>query len=170
MKTHRARHLGFATILTLLLTAIPALAGGFGGGDGPGHGPGGTSEARQARREARMEKMEILLDLTSAQKEQLRTFRQSHRAEANTFHQDMQAVRKEIGDEIQRPELDMAKISQLQTRLKELHARQADHRLEGILNVRKTLTPTQFSKFMVLTRDHKRGMGPMGQLMDPPRE
>jgi Spy/CpxP family protein refolding chaperone len=170
MQTHRLRHICFATILALLLTTLPALAFGPGDGGGPGHGPGSTSEDRQAMREARMEKMDILLDLTPEQKEQLQTFRKSHRAEGATFHEEMQAVRKEIGDEIEKPELDMAKISQLQTRLKELQARQADHRLEGILNVRQTLTPAQFTKFMVMTKDHKRGMGRMGKCANQSKE
>ena len=168
MRTHRARIICSATILALMLTTLPALAWGPGPGGGPGRGPGGDHEARQARREARMEKMEILLDLTPEQKEQLQTFRSSHRAQAATFHKDMQAVRQEIGDEIQKPELDMAKISGLQTRLKDLQARQADHRMEGILNVRKTLTPAQFTKFMVLARDGRCGLGPMGQLAGQP--
>lgn len=159
MKTPRTHLSCTAIILTLLLTALPALAGP-GGGKG-GHGPGDTPEARQARMEARMEKMEVLLDLTATQKEQLQTFRTSHRAQGATFQKEMQAIRKEIGDETQKPALDMAKITELQTRLKELLARQADHRLEGILNVRKTLTPAQFTKFMVLVKDRRQGMGRM---------
>lgn len=168
MKTPRTQLSCTAIILALLLTALPALAGP-GGGKG-GHGPGSTPEAREARMEARMEKMEVLLDLTAAQKEQLQSFRTSHRAQGVTFQKEIQTIRKEIGAETQKPELDMAKITQLHTRLKELLARQADHRLEGILNVRKTLTPAQFTKFMVLVKDRKRGMGRMGEPEEPPRD
>jgi Spy/CpxP family protein refolding chaperone len=51
--------------------------------------------------------------------------------------------------------LDMAQINQFHTTLKDLHGRRADHRLEGILEVRKILTPEQFSEFMELMERHR---------------
>ena len=155
MRTHHVRLICSATILALMLSALPALAMG-----GPG---GGFGRGRGCNPEARLEKMEVLLDLTPAQKEQLQSFRTSHRAKGATFRQEMQGVRQEIRDELQKPALDMTKVSALQTKLNELLARQADHRLEGIIHARQTLTPEQFNKFMVLAKDDRCGLGPMGQ-------
>lgn len=170
MKTHLALRICSATALILLLATLPALAMGPGPGGGMGRGLGNNPEAREAMMEARFEQMEVLLDLTPAQKEQLQTFRASHRAKGATFRQEMQAVRQEISDELRKPDMDMTRVTELQTRLKELLALQADHRLEGIIHARQTLTPEQFNKFMVLAKDDRCGLGPMGRRGCPPKE
>jgi Spy/CpxP family protein refolding chaperone len=53
----------------------------------------------------------------------------------------------------------MNRINRLHSETKKLHAEMADHRLEGILEVREILTPEQFSEFMELTGKHRRGKG-----------
>ena len=47
--------------------------------------------------------------------------------------------------------LNIGKITQINNELKILSAQMLDRKLEGILEVRKILTPEQFKKFMTKT-------------------
>ena len=53
--------------------------------------------------------------------------------------------REEIRNELQRDELNIGKIAQINNELKILSAQMLDRKLEGILEVRKILTPAMFS-------------------------
>ena len=60
-----------------------------------------------------------------------------------------------IRQELQKDQLNMDSINQINSELKNLQAQILDRRLEGILEVRKVLTPEQFKKFTDRTEERK---------------
>jgi len=110
-------------------------------------------EAMQEKMRARMQEVFKQLGLTPEQERQLKDHRNKHREQAREIHTSIRAKKEEIRDELQKQELNMEKINKIHSELKNLHSKKADHRLEGILEVRKILTTEQFVKFMELKKD-----------------
>ncbi len=113
----------------------------------PGH------EAMREKMKARMLEVFKQLDLSPEQEEQLKAHRNNHRKSGGEIHKSVKAKREEMKDELQKQELNMEKINNIHTELKDIMSKKADHRLEGILEVRKILTTEQFVKFMELKKD-----------------
>ncbi len=118
----------------------------------PGNHPPGHEAMREKMR-ARMLEVFKQLDLSPEQERQLEDHRNKHREQAREIHTSIRAKMKEIMGELQKQELNMDKINKIHSELKNLHSKEADHRLEGILEVRKILTTEQFGKFMELKKD-----------------
>jgi len=97
------------------------------------------------------------LNLTDDQKKQLETNKQQHRAKMETSRQEMKTYREALKDELMKPQLDMAKVSQIHGQLKTLQAQMEDDKLASILAVRAILTPEQYLKFIGLMEKHKPG-------------
>lgn len=91
------------------------------------------------------------LNLTDTQKKALEENKKARREAMKTLFNDMKEKRAAMREELQRDELNIGKITQINNELKILSAQMLDHRLEGILEVRKILTPEQFRKFMAKT-------------------
>jgi Spy/CpxP family protein refolding chaperone len=87
------------------------------------------------------------LGLTDEQKKALEAHKDQHRKEMKELVQSMRDQMKQMREELQKDKLDMGKINQIQSQLKTTQAQMMDHRLQGILEVRKILTPDQFKKF-----------------------
>ncbi|MBI4396110.1 MAG: Spy/CpxP family protein refolding chaperone [Elusimicrobia bacterium] len=94
------------------------------------------------------------LNLTPEQEKKLEEHRRTHREQAKALHEEQKQKREALRQELEKPELDMAKVKALHDEMKGVHDKLADHRLDGILEVRQVLTPEQFKKFQELTRDH----------------
>ena len=88
------------------------------------------------------------LNLSEEQKNLLEENRKSHREEMKSILNQMKEKREAIRNELQKDELNIGRISQINNELKILSAQMLDGKLEGILKVRKILTPEQFKKFM----------------------
>ncbi len=127
--------------------------------------PGDHPMKREGIREkmkARMLEIFEQLHLSPEQEEQLKAHRNKHREKAGGFLQSIRAKRDEMRSELQEEELNMERVYALHAELKDLYSKKADHRLEGILEVRKILTPEQFKKFCELRkelRSERRGKG-----------
>ena len=119
-----------------------------------------TPENHDTRHEAVREKMRTQmlkifkqLNLSEEQEKQLEAHRNKHREEAGEFRKSIQAEKEEMRNELQQQELNMEKINKIHSDLKGLYSQKADHRLNGILEVRKMLTPEQFKRFCELRKD-----------------
>jgi Spy/CpxP family protein refolding chaperone len=111
---------------------------------------------RQEMREKMKAKMlEVFkqLDLSPEQEKQIQAHRKNHREEGREFWENMKAKKEAIKNELQKEELNMENIYKTHNELKDLLLQKADHRLEGILEVRKLLTAEQFRKFCELRKD-----------------
>ena len=103
-----------------------------------------------AKKEAAIQKVLQQLNLTNDQNEKLKEHRIKHRQKAKQLSEDIQAKRKKLAEELKTSEPNTKEIKQIHSELKNLKAKKADHRLEGILEVRKILTTEQYSKFIEL--------------------
>ena len=117
------------------------------------HFEGGDGESKKVKWEQKISKIYQQLGLTPEQDKQLKDHRDRHRSQMETLHKEIEAKREQIGEELQKTDFDIRKVQQIHGDLKSLKARMEDNRLEGILEVRKILTPDQFSKFMKLKED-----------------
>ena len=142
MSTKRCRIMALL-IVTALVLSSPAilLAASYNKG---------AKEAKtpSEKMEARHEELYKDLNLTEAQKKALEENKQARREEMKSLFSQMKEKREAIRTELQKNELNIGKITQINNELKILSAQMLDRRLEGILEVRKILTPEQFKKFM----------------------
>ena len=133
-------------VITLLISSnIKVYASGaFEGDDG---------DSSKVRWEQNISNMYKKLSLTPEQDKQLKDHRVRHRTQMETLYKEIKVKREQLGEELQKADFDMRKVQQVHDELKSLKARMEDNRLEGILEVRKILTPEQFSKFMKLKEE-----------------
>ena len=110
-------------------------------------------EEMREKMRARMLEVFKQLDLSPEQEEQLQAHRKNHREQAGEFWESLRAKKEAIRNELQKEELNMEEIYKIHNELKGLLSNKADHRLEGILEVRKILTAEQFRKFCELRKD-----------------
>ncbi len=87
------------------------------------------------------------LGLTNEQRKLLEENKSKHREQAKALFNQIHENTVLIGQELQKDELNMGKIYQINNELKKLQAQMLDDRLEGMLEVRKILKPEQFKKF-----------------------
>ena len=110
-------------------------------------------EEMREKKKARMLEVFKQLDLSPEQEEQLQAHRDNHREQGREFHESLRAKKEAIRNELQNEELNMEEIYRIHNELKGLLSNKADHRLEGILEVRKILTAEQFRKFCELRKE-----------------
>ncbi|HZX49463.1 MAG TPA: Spy/CpxP family protein refolding chaperone [Nitrospirota bacterium] len=114
---------------------------------------GDEGDSNRVRWEQNISRMYKKLNLTPGQDKQLKDHRNRHRSQMETLYKEIKVKREQLGEELQKTEFDMSKVQQVHDELKSLKAGMEDNRLEGILEVRKILTPEQFSKFMKLKKE-----------------
>ncbi|MCP5008027.1 MAG: periplasmic heavy metal sensor [Planctomycetes bacterium] len=105
-------------------------------------------EAKCEKMRARMLEVFKQLDLSPEQEKQLNAHRKMHREQGSEIRTGMRAKREAMKKKLQKQDLDMKEINFIHSELKRMHSTKADHRLEGILGIRKILTTEQFVKFM----------------------
>lgn len=118
----------------------------------PGDSPPGH-ETRKEKIKARMLEIFKQLDLSAEQQKQLEAHRNKHRGQSKEIRKNIKAKKEEIRNELQKQDLNMEKVYEIHSELKALRSERADHRLKGILGVRKILTIEQFVKFRELKKD-----------------
>ena len=94
------------------------------------------------------------LDLTDEQRKLLKENRKKQADAMKAVLEELKSNKEALDKELVNPNLDMNKITQIQTQIKSIQAQMADNRLNSILEVKKILTPDQFSKFIELKKEH----------------
>ncbi|MEW6379262.1 MAG: periplasmic heavy metal sensor [bacterium] len=118
---------------------------------------GRQDEPNPETREAQIVEIFQQLNLTPEQDSQLKAHRNRHEKQQEELKGRIRAKKEELKQELQKPDLQMEKINQLHAELKALLGQKEDNRLEGILEVRKILTPQQLVKFLDLIGKHHPG-------------
>lgn len=155
------------TKLKMLMCAVFAaavLCSGVVYAQGPESGSAPSKEMME-KMNARRDQLYKELNLTDEQKKALEENKNRHREESKALFEQMRAKRDLMREELQKDKLDMGKINQLQNELKQSQSQMSDQRLQGILEVRKILTPDQFKKFMANMEDQKGRWGREGKGM-----
>lgn len=119
---------------------------------------GEGKEGMKEKMEERFKEISKELNLTPEQEEQLKNHRAQGRREMEGFHEKISGKMEEIDKELQKQELDMEKVEQLNSELKAIHSEMQDNRLKDILKVREILSPEQFIKFKEFIGKHHPGM------------
>lgn len=135
-----------------LLAASNAYAFWGGGYDGKRKG---SPDDRRGKMEEKCQKIWDDLKLTPDQKAQLDANKTKSREAMKTAFEQMKAYRESLKAELMKPELDMAKINDIQSKIKALENQKSDARLNSILEVRKILNKEQFEKFIGSMEKHK---------------
>lgn len=97
--------------------------------------------------EARRNQFYEGLGLTDGQKKVLEENRKKYREKEEALFREMREKMELIRSELQNDTLNMEIIYQINNEIKKTQAQMLDDRLEGILEVRKVLTPKQFKMF-----------------------
>lgn len=104
-------------------------------------------EHMRERKEKMRKKMREDLGVTEEQQQKLEKHRGSHRGQIKEYMEKMMDFRDKLKTELEKAEIDTAKVYGLHDQIKVLENEMADHRLEGILQLCEILTPEQFRKF-----------------------
>ncbi len=110
---------------------------------------------QEMREKMRAKMLEVFkqLDLSPEQEKRIQAHRKDHRGQGKEFWTNMKAKKEAIRNELLKEELNMENVYKVHSELKNLLIQKADHRLEGILEVRKILTAEQFRRFCELRKD-----------------
>lgn len=137
----------------------PELGGGPGmGPGGPGMGPGGPEmgPGGPGMGPDLMEK----LDLTQAQRDQLKTLRRARRPKMQAAENALQDAREDLMELMDADSVGKADEDKLRAKhaeLQKLEAALADERFESMLEVRHVLTASQRKKLTALRKERPQG-------------
>lgn len=137
-----------------------------------GHDGFHEDEKWEEKHEEKMREIHKQLGLTPDQEKQLEEHRKAHREQAKALRAQLKEKREALRLELEKPQLDMDRISAVHAEMKQIHDKLADHRLQGILEVRRIVSAEQFKKFHELMKERrhgrKRGRGSPGPGHDGP--
>ena len=120
--------------------------------------PAGFSQKRHEGKEGRSQEIFNELKLSDQQKQQLDDNKAKSRKQMEATLEKMRSFREALNQELMKSALDMNKINEIQVQIKAVQAEMVDGHLQSILEVRKILTPEQFTKFLLMM--DKRGLRP----------
>ena len=119
----------------------------------------GSKSERFPRFHERMEKkineMFDQLNLTAEQKSKIEANKKNGREQRKFLFEKMRTLRESMRAELMKADLNMEQLKSINAEIKAIQATMIDNRLDSILEVRKTLTPEQFSKFLSIMKEHK---------------
>ncbi len=104
---------------------------------------------------ARQDKVLEQLGLTPEQKSALDANRDQQMGEIKGLLKNMMEISEKLNDELMKEKMDMGKVDDLNKQLKGIQGQMADKRVSFIMDVRKTLKPEQFKKFIKLTEERR---------------
>ncbi|MBN1526583.1 MAG: periplasmic heavy metal sensor [Candidatus Omnitrophica bacterium] len=165
MRTIMNKAVAIAVVMALILSAGPVCAY-------EGRGPEGMGKERYDRG-GKFEKISENLGLSAEQKEQLKKDREATLAKTKELKEKIQAARKDLKAELEKPAPDMARVNGTVTQLKDLMGQQIQARVDKVISLRKILTPEQFKKMQDLIEEkkdqYKEKAGRMGRSRNMPR-
>ncbi|MDD4013735.1 MAG: Spy/CpxP family protein refolding chaperone [Candidatus Omnitrophica bacterium] len=128
------------TIVTMLIAAGVFLsAPAYAERDGM-MGEGGKKEMR-----GRMEKMYQELGITDEQNSELKALREGERAKSQEIKARIAEIKGAMRAELDKPDTDKIKVDGYVDDLTALYREKIGARVEGVMSVKKILTPEQFS-------------------------
>ncbi len=116
---------------------------------------------RYQKREEKMQEIYRQLNLNEEQQKQLADNKLSGQTKKKTLYKELRLHKENLNRELMRANLDMKRINDIQSKIKDLQVQGVDDRLNSILAVRDILTTEQFTQFVDLMerlREEKRMM------------
>jgi Spy/CpxP family protein refolding chaperone len=105
--------------------------------------------------EEKVNKMHHELGLSDDQREALKSHKEEHREDMKALREQLSVKREALREEMQKDDFDAGRVRMINDEIKRLTNEMADHRLEGILEVREILTPEQYSRFQEMKESRK---------------
>lgn len=122
-------------LLASFCSATPVFAEGGGRGCDPGKKGGKV-----------MEKMTSDLGLTQEQQDQMKALREGGKEKAGSLGEKSKEVNQAMRDELNKPDTDTSKVKGYVDELTSLYRQKLEQRVDGVLGMKKVLTPEQFNK------------------------
>ncbi|MCM8787465.1 MAG: Spy/CpxP family protein refolding chaperone [Candidatus Omnitrophica bacterium] len=104
-------------------------------------------EKKYGYRQKNMEELINSLNLTQEQKEKMEQLRTQNRQNISDIKKQLKDLRKQLKLELDKDQLDEAKIKDIANQIQELQAKILDLRINNTIQFRKTLTPQQYEIF-----------------------
>jgi Spy/CpxP family protein refolding chaperone len=123
--------------------------------------PPGVHEGKGEGRH--FEKTFDALGLSAEQKDKLKAGREKNRDVGKQAREEIRNAREALGQELDKPTLDVAKVKALHETLKTLILKGEDRRLDMILEVRAIMTPEQFAAFQKIMKESRSKMHKEGR-------
>ena len=114
-----------------------------------------NKEEHQKEWQAKKAQMFEKLGLTEEQKQALKAHKEGHHNEMKALRGQIKEKRKVFRQALENPDMDDKAITAANNEIKALRNNLADNRLDGVLKVRKILTPEQFKKFNEMKKKRK---------------
>lgn len=108
--------------------------------------------------EEKIKEVQKELGVTPEQEEKLKVNREKMQEKMKALRDQLKEKRDALRLELDKPDFNEANVRALHQELKKLMDQKEDIWLDGILEVRKILTPDQFKKFMEM-KEKRKGMG-----------
>jgi len=116
---------------------------------------GFNKEEHQKEWQAKKAQMFEKLGITEEQKHALKAHKERHHNEMKALRGQIKEKRKAFHHALVNPDIDDNAITAANNEIKALTNSLADNRLNGVLKVRKILTPEQFQKFNEIRKKHR---------------
>lgn len=116
-------------------------------------------EGREEARDQRYEEIIKELDLSSEQQAQISGQRAAEKAFSKEMREKMRLLRGELSKELDKPVTDEQAVRLLVSRMKELFGERLQRKMEGILTMKKILTPEQFKMLQDKTKTYDKKGG-----------
>ena len=113
-----------------------------------------------ARHEKMAQKIDKELNLSPAQREQLKSFRADQQTVMKDIRKQLNEKRLAMKAELEKPESDKDVIDQLSSDIKQLTGQQIDLHTAAMLKMKEVLTPDQFKKFLEIMEKRMKNMPP----------
>lgn len=123
-----------------------------------GHGHRGKGDGTRMAQE---------LGLSKEQQAQLKELRQKHKTERPNTREEVKALRRQIAEELKKNSPSKSKIKTLADRIGEIHAANAVRMADHMLEIKKILTPEQFSKMLDMKEQKGQRKQQMGKGRGP---
>ena len=123
----------------------------------------GKKDKSKDHKQTMHDKMVKDLSLAPAQAEQMKTHRKTQMEQVKQLNKSMKEAQESLRVELDKPSTNMIAVEKLTSEIKSIEARKIDSKTQGILDVKKILTPEQFSKMCEkMKKGHKNMKGKMG--------
>jgi Spy/CpxP family protein refolding chaperone len=123
--------------------------------------PEGDHAKREKDWEAKFNEIVRELNLTPEQKQSMTRQRAQEKTQSQELRQKTRAVREQITQELNKDITDTATVNPLVAQLKELTGQRIEQQIQGIMSLKKILTPEQFKKLNEKRqkdeKNHRRG-------------
>jgi Spy/CpxP family protein refolding chaperone len=99
------------------------------------------------------------LNITPAQQQAISQERAQEKAKALELRQQLKSVREEITRELDQEATDTSKVNSLVAQMKELTGNRIEQQVQGIMSLKKILTPAQFKALSEKSKHHEKSKG-----------